>query len=236
MAIRADLRLGFRRGRLLTAASLLVAGVALLAGATAPGEAQPAQPRPFTHERHARLGCLECHGSGPRHGDVRIRSARDCAACHHDPRRAETCAGCHASGTLPSRAVPSTMALSVWPEPGTRPLPFEHPRHARLTCRNCHTAPVTLGVQLECRSCHEDHHRPEAECAQCHRRSEPPSHRRESHLACAGSGCHAPLVRERLTMSRNLCLVCHLEQREHEPGRNCAPCHILSRPPSMGTP
>lgn len=232
------------RGRV-PAAWVLPAVCVLAAGAPAAGalatarEARDApaatlqqgQPRPFKHARHERLACTQCHGTGQQHGAVRVRTARDCAACHHDPRRGYACAACHDPARLPARAVPATMELTVWPEARMRPLPFDHAPHARVVCRSCHVAPVTLAPDAECRSCHLEHHRPEAECAQCHRESDPPAHRRESHLTCAGSACHAPMLRERLTMSRNLCLVCHTEQREHEPGRNCATCHILTRPP-----
>jgi hypothetical protein len=192
--------------------------------------ARPGQPRrPFRHAQHERLSCLECHGARDRHRTVTVRTPRDCAACHHDPRRGYACASCHDADLLPEGAPHSTtMRLSVWQEARQRTLPFDHSTHAVLACRDCHTAPVTAAVQRSCASCHTEHHRAEAECVTCHVTPPPEAHPREAHLGCAGAGCHTPREVEVPLASRTLCLACHAEQRDHEPGGVCAACHMVT--------
>jgi hypothetical protein len=127
------------------------------------------------------------------------------------------------------------MNLTVWDEPRSRSLPFEHETHGTFTCQECHTGPVLLAVEKGCADCHDDHHRPGAECSQCHLPTEPGVHGLEVHLTCTSSGCHAGTAGERPALTRNMCLTCHQEQLDHEPGLDCQKCHMVpDEPPLRG--
>lgn len=65
----------------------------------------------------------------------------------------------------------------------------------------------------------------------CHRQPPPGVHTLAAHLNCNASGCHDEPVTEHLTETRNICLVCHRDKVNHEPGKICAHCHEV-RPPS----
>lgn len=187
------------------------------------------QPRPFRHEEHEAVSCSACHVAGAEHraADTRIWTPRMCAACHHDPTQPYTCAHCHGPGDLPAPGpVSQTLDLTVWEHPSVRELPFAHETHAGVACVECHATPVMLQVDRECASCHVEHHRPAAECTQCHV-PEPEGHGIEVHLTCAGAGCHSPDSGLQPTHSRTLCLTCHTDQRDHEPDGDCATCHMI---------
>jgi len=191
-------------------------------------------PRPFVHHEHAVLSCEECHGRDGEHGVVTVRTPQQCAACHHDPARPWECGDCHPGEQYsPLRQVASTMSLTVRDEPFLRDLPFDHELHGTLECRECHTGPVMLAVERECASCHQDHHRPEADCARCHLPAEPGVHGLQVHLTCTSSGCHAGEAGERPALTRTLCLACHQEQRDHEPGLSCQGCHMVPVDPPL---
>jgi hypothetical protein len=195
--------------------------------------------RPFRHDRHEDLSCLQCHGTGLGHRSVTIRSTAECGACHHDPRREFLCQNCHSRADLPpSRSVTSTLSLAVWDGPRERELPFSHERHLRVECGTCHGMPLDRSEIPSCASCHAEHHRPEAECVTCHRVADTAAHGAEAHLGCAGSGCHAPGADPLPMRSRTLCLTCHLDMREHEANRSCSGCHMIPHadPPLAGSP
>jgi hypothetical protein len=223
-------------------AVVFVAGAIAMTAAATRGEPVAAlsldqqQARPFRHAAHRALSCGGCHPTGERHRMVRVWTPADCAACHHDPARAYPCANCHPAEVLPPAGrVPVTLSLTVWDSAAIRDLPFAHARHAAKSCQECHIPPAGAAARTECAACHTDHHRPEADCAQCHRPARPGAHGLAVHLTCAGSGCHervaepVPLrgVAMRPLLSRTLCLLCHPEQREHEPGGTCHVCHRI---------
>jgi hypothetical protein len=188
--------------------------------------------RPFEHEQHEAVSCTTCHGAGERHRTLLVRTARECAACHHDRDRHATCTGCHAAGTLPEPGtVVHELSLGGAAPVRTRALPFGHALHAAVACQECHRTPVTLAMDRSCGSCHEGHHRPEAECAACHSPPGQPVHGAGVHLSCAGAGCHAPAVAPPPTLSRSLCIACHVAQRTHEPDGVCAACHLIRPAP-----
>jgi hypothetical protein len=211
------------------------AAVAMLMLAAPP--AVGTQQRPFQHDRHERVLCRECHGTAARHGTVLVRSARDCAGCHHDERRGFDCTACHAASQLPSpRPLVASMSLAVYDAPRSRELPFAHAQHAVVACRDCHRTPVTLAMDRACADCHAGHHRAAAECSSCHNADPRPAHRAEAHLGCGVAGCHAVGSAPAPASSRTLCLLCHPEQRAHEPGATCAGCHrIPATRPAPGT-
>jgi hypothetical protein len=195
-----------------------------------PAPDSPPPARPFEHRRHESVSCRSCHGTGARHREVLVRSTRDCAACHHSGYRRSECAACHSADRLDGiRRV--AVTLTVAGEPRTRRLPFEHevhlePRHS-LACQDCHTAPVTLSVERSCVSCHEKHHRPDANCTSCHSSIDQTVHVAETHLSCATGGCHSARVVPAPGLSRSVCLACHTGLSDHRPGQRCAQCHEI---------
>ena len=191
----------------------------------------------FEHARHDALSCTTCHSTSAGHGDLRPL-ARDCQGCHHGTRAiVRDCARCHTAGEIgAARLLATPVALSVWPQPRTRPLPFAHERHARLECGACHADSRQKSVQRDCASCHDDHHAADRDCASCH----PPAretHTREVHITgCATSGCHERERGPAVTPVRATCLSCHAEQKTHKPDRECAPCHLSAwTAPAGGT-
>jgi hypothetical protein len=208
---------------------LVTCAVTLGGTATATQEQTVRIRRPFDHERHERVvSCRQCHGTGSGHGQILVKTGRDCAACHHGGNIQRTCTDCHRVDSIPApERIASTLSLSVWSSGRTRMLPFRHSLHASLTCTDCHRTAVTLARDRECASCHTSHHNPRAVCSGCH--SPPPQsiHPIGVHLSCAGSSCHSPVRAPAPAFSRTQCLFCHPAQTAHEPGGNCAECHKI---------
>jgi nitrate/TMAO reductase-like tetraheme cytochrome c subunit len=105
-----------------------------------------ARDLPFSHATHlarARLDCAVCHAREP-HGTTVVKRA-DCASCHHDSKRAESCAACHA---------PTARLREEAPE-GVEPSPM-----ADLDCLACHTGvdarPLRERVMAACDECHAE--------------------------------------------------------------------------------
>lgn len=195
--------------------------------AVASGGGQGNAQARFEHARHDRLSCTTCHSTQRGHGDLKS-SARDCQGCHHGNSAAvRDCARCHAPGEIgPARQVTTSFALSVWPQPRSRPVPFAHDRHARLECGSCHDDSRRRDVERTCASCHADHHTAERDCASCHPASRD-THTRAVHLTgCGSSGCHERERGAAVSPVRATCLACHAEQRDHKRNRECAPCHL----------
>lgn len=241
---RAGPRLAVRAAAVLAATALAAHPLGSQHDAAGPPRATAAGPearltsqvtrRPFEHQRHDRVSCRACHGTGPRHRTILVRTARDCAGCHHDASRGGDCLRCHARADLPPAGrVGVLMALSVGDSARVRDLPFDHAVHRDAACGACHATPVTLAPARDCGSCHERHHRPEASCSSCHARVARDAHDARAHLSCAGAGCHASAVAPPPALSRSLCLTCHEPQRDHEPGRACAACHEIPDAPVL---
>lgn len=222
-----------RAGRVVLMAVALVAAAGSnshLAAQVATGIATVAgrQQRPFDHRRHERVSCVSCHGTGAEHRTILIKTARDCASCHHDPAKALSCSTCHGTTLLNAKPISSTLRFSVWDSARARVLNFSHDRHTGLNCRDCHGTPATLARNRDCSSCHEQHHQPQATCGSCHVQAAAAVHKASVHLTCSGAGCHAPEVAPPPTLSRTLCLACHPAQTAHEPGRTCRDCHRMN--------
>jgi len=195
--------------------------------AVAPAGSQGGAPARFEHARHDKLSCTTCHSTRSGHGDLK-GLARDCQGCHHgNSATARDCTRCHTPGEIgPVRHIATPFALTVWPQPRTRSLPFAHERHARLECGSCHADSRQRGVERTCASCHADHHTAERDCAACHPASRE-THTRAVHATgCAASGCHERERGVAVSPVRATCLACHAEQRDHKPNRECAPCHL----------
>jgi hypothetical protein len=187
--------------------------------------------RPFRHSRHERFSCLQCHGTGPGHRSLLVRTPADCGACHHDPRQRTVCLDCHSRADLPRTiAVATAFVVAEGAQPRHRPLPFEHARHVRLDCAACHATPMSRVDVAPCAGCHQEHHRPEAACSTCHNAPDPGAHPADAHLGCAASGCHTRHPEPLPMASRTLCLACHEERRDHEPGGRCLGCHMIPGP------
>jgi hypothetical protein len=101
----------------------------------------------FEHDRHAAVGCLDCHRAGMN------RPPESCAACHTDHHRPEAeCARCH-----------------VAPDPAVHNLAA----HASCAGAGCHSAAATARPMLSrqfCLVCHDTQreHRPNRVCVNCH--------------------------------------------------------------------
>jgi hypothetical protein len=209
-----------------------VNALALMLALSTAGTAQ----RPFEHERHEAVVCTACHGAGTEHRTLLVRSAADCASCHHDESRALSCSRCHESRSLPqSRSIvqswdadPAADGSGSVAVARQRTLSFSHALHAGEACRSCHDTGTALAVTRTCASCHE-HHRAEADCVLCHGTDVRATHRAEAHLSCTSAGCHAGRSLPPLDASRMLCIACHVAQTDHEPGGACASCHQVPR-------
>ena len=179
----------------------------------------------FRHSYHKSLACLECHGTTETHGGLKIAAPAGCLGCHHSAQQKVPCATCHKTESLPAYSVPVTFAITARPNAVTRPLSFTHTRHADVTCTRCHSSDAKRTVTpAACTTCHSEHHVATANCANCHP-SARTGHDRGVHSGCAG--CHTDTRLASLPAGRPLCLVCHQEQRNHYPARDCATCHAL---------
>jgi nitrate/TMAO reductase-like tetraheme cytochrome c subunit len=153
---------------------------------------------PFNHGRHRALACQTCHEGGtPRFAD----DPRWCDGCHHTPRSGRSCTACHrvASMELPPR--PVEMRLPGGPT--VRELEFPHDEHASQACSNCHGNPPTTVEEVDCKSCHAEHHGPQVTCARCHQ--EVPTWAHDPvlvHSSCSFGLCHSrfpPVVTAEVT-------------------------------------
>jgi hypothetical protein len=176
------------------------------------------------HARHASTPCGECHGATGTGTGATLTKA-DCQACHHRADPPRDCERCHAAGEM---AAPIGVAarLTVAGRTHERGLEFAHSRHSDRLCADCHALPEVMPVR-SCASCHEHHHRQDADCTTCHVKPAADSHDLNAHRTCGGSGCHDNVSFLELPLTRPVCLACHTEQRDHEPARECADCHLV---------
>lgn len=215
-----------------------------LSGTIAPLAAAPVLQIPsvpdttFRHATHESVGCLECHRMAPTHGLSRVRNISDCRSCHHSPARADAgCVTCHVVPELNDveYEVVRDFALSVRTEIEERAVPFRHADHTARDCADCHEEGPSLSVpELDCRSCHEEHHAETASgCEGCHQEPAESAHPVAVHMTCSGSGCHQDPPLQTPRVGRTGCLWCHEEQGEHEPEDACVDCHVMpERQPS----
>lgn len=185
---------------------------------------------PPAHTSHSSVSCTSCHGTPPDYATLPVRSRDECMGCHHDPSRTGSCDACHSSAPQEALTIQASLQMSVWESPRDRTLSFEHPRHESLACRTCHQEAPSNAVSRGCGSCHDEHHRAEAACGSCHAPETVDHHDRSAHLGCGGAGCHQDPVVTALPATRPLCLVCHRGQTDHEAGRECVGCHLVSAP------
>lgn len=182
----------------------------------------------FDHRQHRQVACAECHSVSEAHGTVTVRTPRDCQSCHHDPRGLRAgCQRCHGAEEMDvARDVTLQMRIRASGTSRPRTAAFDHGTHQEIACAACHDQPVTLAATPTCERCHEDHHRPTAQCSDCHLQAPPDAHTLAVHTeGCAGSGCHMEDSYGRLLVGRETCLACHQELAGHEPQQACARCH-----------
>jgi hypothetical protein len=198
------------------------------------------------HERPAELSGFHRGLSG--------RGLENCIGCHpaHDvriPGGGANCAFCHqGAGARPAatRAVPARR-------PVTAAVDFEHRRHARVSCTDCHPAGRTHGVVgvrqvQDCRSCHHKA-RLAADCRGCHSARDLAFERQVDrtfrirlgsldgprrtlsfdHGAHTGQECGACHVGAGVALRpRADCSSCH--DRHHTATANCTSCHVTPSP------
>jgi len=191
----------------------------------------------FRHAEHQDVDCLSCHTMDTSHGEVTIQALGDCRQCHHSPPQSSDCATCHADSGLDDRTFSRTVtfALSTGDDV-TRSLPFDHTEHESTDCSTCHTEGTSMSVAaVDCNSCHEEHHEVGVTCSTCHTPSPQAEHTVDTHVGCAGAGCHEDAPFQGVPRERELCLVCHVEQIDHQvqARETCADCHALPEPGSV---
>ncbi len=200
----------------------------------------------FAHDPHADIDCATCHEVVAAHGrypsvecvdchrastatTVRALSPAECQSCHHGTEQTLGCEHCHESrAVVPTEQV---LAFEVWTTTRSRVLDLDHERHADLACTSCHQAAPALTPAEACASCHEDHHNEAIRCASCHTPAPEGAHGVQAHLTCSGSGCHRAPEIEAIAETRAVCLSCHQELEEHEPGGSCIECHRVRTGP-----
>lgn len=192
-----------------------------------PGPA-PGDTLVFSHSRHRTLECTRCHTSDAEHGAVTVQTFRECQACHHDPQAATvTCTRCHTRQEIRGEQHRVAQRLTLTTGATSRQLPFAHARHETVECTRCHTRGLTMSTaDLDCASCHRDHHRPDAVCSSCHTSGEG-AHTLAVHTGCGGSGCHQAVPFTQRPNTREFCLACHRDMRQHERGQVCTACHAV---------
>ncbi len=194
----------------------------------------------FTHREHELVSCASCHASTAGHGTASLVSVADCRSCHHREPVSASCARCHApaDGPRSTHRTFRAVSFSVGTSDARRALVFPHEQHNEVDCARCHTQGLALTppANLDCASCHTEHHTAQSDCASCHRvapvQAHPPA---EAHVTCSGASCHQRVPFETVPRTREFCLGCHQDLREHEAPRACAECHTLPAPRPQNT-
>ncbi len=182
--------------------------------------------RPTSHVTHPEAPCTACHGRPTVLASLPRPDRMECLGCHHANAPDRPCERCHEAA--PRDPIPQRLAVITagGRAPRARTVLFDHARHAGRACTGCHTTPVTRAFGAGCGSCHESHHRAEAECATCHDGRGIGAHTDRSHLGCAGAECHEDRTVLALAPTRNVCLICHGARIDHYPKQECATCHV----------
>jgi nitrate/TMAO reductase-like tetraheme cytochrome c subunit len=192
----------------------------------------PQEDPDFLHSEHQQSDCADCHQSVETHGQVTVTTVTDCQSCHHAGEAVEPdgCARCHeeSGSTGDPYEVRQSLSLSTGSAP-TREMAFAHGSHEGLDCATCHTEGVEKSAAAtDCASCHEDHHGVETDCRSCHVTEAADPHVIETaHVTCSGAGCHQDLPFEGVPRTRDVCLVCHQDQGDHEVEQTCSDCHAM---------
>jgi hypothetical protein len=178
--------------------------------------------RSFDHESHVlggAMACAECHTSFDEHGETTLASASSCDNCHHPRIAPMNCAQCHPG---PGGAPAETLVL----ESGD--LSHSLHRDEGVECAACHEGPTMSSAELDCQSCHVEHHEPETSCLACHREGAMEDHDRTDHVTC--TECHDPPADQFVQWTREICTSCHAELTDHQEDdpRGCEECHQIA--------
>ena len=182
--------------------------------------------RPASHVNHTDVECNRCHGRPAGFAELPVKSARECAACHHDPARAVACISCHTSRP-DARPVLAAVPVGDGGEVNVRTMTFRHGLHADQACVRCHSEAVTRAFTGDCSTCHDDHHTAQSNCRACHEATGLEAHAEvKVHTGCAGAGCHSDARVLSLEPNRTVCLTCHADLTDHHVERECTQCHV----------
>jgi len=189
----------------------------------------------FDHAEHESQACGDCHSTAETHGGSSVTTVADCRSCHHEETPSASCAQCHGPEDAPDtiHRLTRPMVLDVGVRDPERIFVFDHGNHAEIDCASCHSVGIDMAVpdDLDCQSCHEDHHTPLSDCASCHVAAPVSAHPpTEAHVTCSGAGCHTEVPFETVPRTRAFCLGCHQDLTDHEPQDTCAECHQLPAP------
>jgi len=168
-------------------------------------------------------GCFRCHDGRHATKDGK-KLSNDCTVCH----------------TMPVRSPLESLGVMSEDAPGAKP--YWHPldlqrKHSGVMCSECHQGGVS--PPSACTDCHDiDPKAPmmsKQDCTTCHQASGMVSckdchhgkgwHLHEVHNPSDCTGCHKP--HQWLVKGRGPCLGCHQDKKEHNPGKDCAPCHLF---------
>jgi len=167
-------------------------------------------------------GCFRCHND--RHVSPTGKALTSaCPVCHTTPQRGPRL-------PLGATAPASTEPWHPWPLRGT---------HERILCNLCHRAGYR--PPLDCISCHkidasapmmssacktchlrEAEIKPMISCKSCHD-NRPGLHKQRDHASAACTTCHVP--HRWKVVSRDTCLGCHEDRKDHHSPTFCAECH-----------
>lgn len=205
----------------------------------------------FDHGAHvinAGVACTKCHSGvdylvpdkrdstkdvvDRRHGKTFV-SAATCENCHHAPTTNVGCAQCHTGDARLGRTIAVAMPLKLTQRgaPASRTVAFDHRRHGKLDCSNCHVNRPDVRTAASCTNCHQSHHEQASQCSACHGTTAHDAHKAADHLNC--TACHARQTVALLTPNRTFCVTCHADHKDHKPGRECSSCHMQSSPAEL---
>ena len=168
-------------------------------------------------------GCFRCHDGRHATKDGKILS-NDCTVCHTTPVR----------GPLQPLGIMSETAAGA--KPYWHPLDLQR-KHSSVLCSECHQGGLTppnkcsdchdidtkapMMSKQDCTSCHQSSGM--VSCKDCHKVKGWELH--DTHSTSNCTSCHKP--HQWLVKGRGICLDCHQDKKEHNPGQDCAPCHLF---------
>jgi len=167
-------------------------------------------------------GCFRCHNDRHTNEAGKVLTS-SCPVCHTVPQRGPLMP---LGATTPTSAEP----WHPWPLKG---------KHVKVLCNLCHragyrppldcvschkidtSAPM---MSMECGTCHlkEQEVKPVANCKSCHDKVGG-EHRKGEHSKTECTACHAHHTWK--VTSRDTCLACHGDKRDHNAPAFCGECH-----------
>jgi hypothetical protein len=169
-------------------------------------------------------GCFRCH-DGKHVSSEGKAITNECTACHTMPER----------GPFAPLAITFPMCDMPW-----HPIPLEG-RHKEILCNQCHAAGYR--PPIDCAECHKLNKRApmmSGDCGTCHQLSGARQlqndckdchtglgglHAAGGHPSAACTDCHKP--HNWKLSSRDTCLACHVDKKEHNAPALCNQCHAF---------